>query len=178
MADPLLNAAISFGDAVTDTRTSAQGALYPIWTKREQSGGTYRYVQMDAGATAAVDGNLAFHVGGATNGPGVVTATAANTAPNLSCGVFQSVIPASGYGWILTKGADTLNTSGVDDIVKGTVVIETLASAGTIRMQIVATADTAAAVLVQTKLIIHPIGIALADDDDGTNTCRVMVNLE
>ena len=177
-ANPNLNLGVSFFDAVTDTRTSAEGPSYPVGTKREQGGSVYRYVSMDAGATAAVDGQLAFRVGGASNGPWVVTKTAANTAPNLSCGVFQSVIPASGYGWILTKGIDTLVTSAVDDIAKGDAVIEALASAGTIRKQIVATADTAAAVLVQSLLFVHVVGVAVDADDNSADTCRVMVDLE
>lgn len=174
-ANPNLNLAISFGDAVTDVGTVL---LYPLGTKREQDGKVYRYVQLDSGATAAVDGQLAFRAGGASGSVYIVTKTAANTAPNLSCGIFQSVIAASGYGWILTKGDDTVATSGVDDIAKGDAVIETLANAGTVRKQIVATADTAAAVLVQSLLFVHVVGVALADDDNGANTVRLMVDFE
>lgn len=178
MANRQTDKVLFFGDLVTAVRTSAEGGLYPVGTKREEEGATYRYVSMDSGATAAVANKLAFRAGSGS-GAWVVTATVANTAPNLSCGVFVSVIAASGYGWIQTKGrVSALATDGTDDIVKGDVLIETLATTGTVRLQIIATADTAAAVLVQSKLIIHPVGVALDADVNAANTVDCMVDFE
>src|SRR5919108_6179488 len=75
-------------------------AAYPLGQYREENGVGYRFVKMDAGATAAVAKRLAYHVDGTFK----VTATVANSAQGAEAGVFVSVIPASNYGWIAVSG--------------------------------------------------------------------------
>ena len=177
MANRQTDKIIAFGDAVTAVIASGVEPLYPLGTVRQEEGKTYRYVQLDAGATASVAGQLLYRVGGGGS-EWIVTKTVANTAPNLAAGVCVAVIAASGHGWMQTAGRyATLKTSGVDDIAKGNLLIETLATTGTVRLQIVATADTAAAVLVQTKLLRF-VAQALADDVDGDDTVDAMLMFE
>ena len=176
MANRQTDKVLFFGDAVTAVRTSAEGGLYPLGTKREEEGATYRYVQVDSGATAVVVDQLLFRAGSGS-GPWVVTKTVANTAPNLSCGAAVAVIAASGYGWMKSKGrVSAMVTAAAGTLVKGDIAIEELATTGKVREQIVATADTAVAVLVQTKLIIHPVGVCLADE--AANLVDIFIDFE
>lgn len=92
------NSVASYGgdEEVTDTYTTPR---FPLGSYREEDGVGYRFVILDAGATAAVVGRFAY----ATSTAHTATATLAN-GDRGALGVFVSVIPASGYGWIKVRG--------------------------------------------------------------------------
>ena len=165
--------ALVYADLVADVKTSTDGKLYPLGTKREEDGKIYRYVEKGAGATAAVNGKLAYH----QDGDFKVTATAADTDDGLVAGVWMSVIAASGFGWIMVRGRKTLTTSGVDDIIKGDALIGDAAAAGGVRRAVLTVAGTTGAE-VRAALDMGIVARALADDVDAADTVDAYVVIE
>jgi len=165
MAEKQTGSALFYGDAVSATGSTQ---LYPLGTRREEEGKTYRYVKYDNGsAVAAVSGGLCARVSAAIgSGTWQVTMDISASSVNLCAGVMQSVIGDAEFGWILTKGESALNTpSGTDDIAKGDLLVHSGTDAG------LAT-DTHATNNTQI------IGVALADDDDSADTVPAFVDLD
>lgn len=158
-------------DELTDLYTTEK---FPLGSYREEDGKGYRFVKLDAGATAAAVGNLAYFTTTAWN----VTATAANTASGCEAGVFISVIAASGYGWIQTWGVVTVATSGVDDIAKGDGLIGAGSAAGSVRRVPVPGGNAAADIQTTALLAAQTFAVALADDDNSANTVSAFIQLE
>ena len=98
------------GMDVTNTRTADQGPEFTPGTLGQTSNGKiYKYVKYlnDAGAVAAVAGNIAFYTKDDVAGEGyenhVVTSDLSESY-NLGAGVLQAVIPDAGFGWIQIRG--------------------------------------------------------------------------
>lgn len=157
MANRQTDKILFFGDLVTATGATP---LYPLGTKREEEGKTYRYVKRNDATVAPVSGKLAYSVD--STDPFVVCMDVSDTDRNLVRGVFQSVIADGEYGWIQTGGLCTVSTNGDDDIAKGDAVIASAAGDGT--------ADSTAQ---DTAPICRVVGWALADDVDGSDTVIV-----
>lgn len=106
MTAKYLNArVISFGDLVTDTG-SVQ--LYPLGTKREEDGATYRYIKRDDTTVAFVSGDLVYRDAATTAGVyWEVSGDISDHDPALVAGVAKSTVADGAYGWILTKGVVT-----------------------------------------------------------------------
>jgi hypothetical protein len=155
-----------FGDLVTAVRTSAQGPLYDIGTRRVEGNKVYRYVKYESGAggVAAVAGNVAFHVDGTYD----VTSDVSDSHRNLVAVVLSAVIADEGYGWGQVFGPCTVNTSGGDDILKGDAIISANTDGTVDDYALSGNAED----------VLKPIGFALADDNDGANTVSVFLQLE
>lgn len=157
-----------FSDAVTDTYTSTQGAKWTVGTYREENGKGYRFVNFDNGAgnVAAVAANLAY-IKSLTD-PWVVTMDVSDSDRNLVTGVFLSVIPDLGYGWIQTRGYHaTVTTNGDDDITKGDALIGSAAGDGT--------CDSTAQDTAPTNRVL---GWAMDDDVNATNTVAAFLTID
>ena len=112
MAERHTGSALFDGDAVTATGSTQ---LYPLGTRREEEGKTYRYIKFDAGAvTALANGLCGYKAAGL---PGVdhwvVTMDVSASNQDLVAGKLTAVIADGEYGWIQTQGPATLiGTSG------------------------------------------------------------------
>lgn len=155
-----------------DTLTTTYSyAKFPVYMKREEGGKVYRFVQFDNGsAVAAVVNNLCYLV---TPASGVVTSDESG-ATGLPFGIFLSVMTDQYYGWVQTKGACTLKTDGTNDIAKGDRLVAKAAD-GTVTRPTVTTVDPTQAQLLQ---MLHIVGTATADDDDGAGTVAAYLQLE
>lgn len=165
------HSSVQFTDAVTDTRTSTQGAQsgYSLGLYREEDGRGYRYVQFDNGAgnVAAVVGNLCYQ---STTGADLykVTMDVSDSDRNAVMGVFVSIIPDLGYGWIQTKGYfATVKTNADDDIAAWDAIIASAAGDGT--------CDSTAQ---DTAPICKVVGWAVAADVDAADTVAVNLTLD
>ncbi len=160
------NANLSYGsdDLVTQAYTEQK---FPLGLYREEDGKGYRFVKQNDATVTVTANSLAYHVGGTAATAYVVCQDVSDSDRNLVLGVYQSVIPDAGYGWIQTKGPSTVNTNGDDDIAAGDAVIASAAGDGT--------ADSTAQ---DTAPICKVVGWAMAADSDSANTVLTMLTLE
>lgn len=158
-----------WANPVTTVRTSSEGQEFPLGTYREEDGLGYRYVKFDNGSgnVASVDGKLAYHFADTVADYWTVTMDVSDTDRNKVCGVFTAVIADGGFGWLQTKGPDTVTTNGDDDIAEGDAIIASAAGDGT--------CDSTAQDTAPTNRVV---GWALADDVNGSDTVIVDLCLD
>jgi hypothetical protein len=119
MAERQTGSALFYGDAVTATGSTQ---LYPLGTRREEEGKTYRYVKFETGAvTALANGLCGFVSLTGSEVPGdehwVVTMDISASNQDLVAGKLTAVIANGEFGWIQTKGPATLiGTSSAGNI--------------------------------------------------------------
>ena len=160
MAERQTGSALFYGDAVSATGSTQ---LYPLGTRREEEGKTFRYVKYDdaAGDVTAVADRVCGHLkGSATDASPTawnVTMDTSDSAPNACAGVLQAVIATGEYGWILTRGIAKLTTDGGDDIILGDALVWDAADTGVV--------DRPAAYSTS-GLLERPVAIALQADND------------
>lgn len=102
MANRQLALALCFGDAVTAVGTVQ---LYPLGTKRDEEGSTYRYVKNVDATVTMVAGDLVYRDGTLTNTAWQINGDVSDVDSAYAAGIAQGVIANGGYGWILTRGA-------------------------------------------------------------------------
>lgn len=97
-------------DGSTYVPEFAVGTVY-----RSYGGKQYKYVQFNNGAgnVASVAGNFCYYyaVSGTSAGQTTIVTMDVTDSGGIGAGVFQAVIPDTGYGWIQTKGPATLTTA-------------------------------------------------------------------
>lgn len=157
------NVPATWHDLVTDVATTPK---YVVGQYREENGKGYRYVLYDNGTgnLTCTDGKLLYQVGSTD---WTVTHDVSDTDRNLVAGVAVSAIADAGYGWMQTRGQDTVTTNGDDDIAKGDAVIASAAGDGT--------ADSTAQDTAPTNKVV---GWALADDVNGSDTVLTFLVLD
>ena len=105
MANRQTNTAFFFGDLVTAVGTTQ---LYPLGTKREEEGKTYRYVKNVDATVTMVAGDLVYRDGTSTNTNWQITGDISDVDASFASGIAMGVIANGGYGWILTKGISSV----------------------------------------------------------------------
>ena len=120
MAERQTGSALFYGDAVTATGSTQ---LYPLGTRREEEGKTYRYIKYSNGAVSAVSGGLC----GQKSPSDTVTEPTAwevtcdisASHPDLVVGLLKSAPADGAFGWIQTAGVARLISNSDGNISKG-----------------------------------------------------------
>lgn len=170
---------IFFGDAVTDVTTELK---YPLGTKREQGGNTYRFVQRNDAQIDFAAGALVYR--GSTQATfWEITGDVSDADSAFAAGVAQGAIANSGYGWILTKGyyATLKKKTGTTayTISKGDVLMAAQAATddGRATRMIIAAATKVSAAELRTSME-RPIGFAAAAATKAATTVAAYIELE
>lgn len=151
---------------LTDTSTTAEeekGIIRWEFNSTNNEWEAYKYVQLDSSAAnAAAAGTVLTY----KNGYGyVVTDDISASKQNFVAGVAIGTIAKGSYGWIKIWGYySAVKTNGDDDISKGDALIVDSSTDGT--------CDSVAAGTAPTHKIL---GIAAADDVDGSNTVAALI---
>lgn len=149
----------AFGTALTDSATTPSEEVGVIRYEIDPSTGTlrgYKYVQAAADTTVANGTVLTF----VDDESATVTSDISDSKQNFVAGVGVGAIAASSYGWIQIYGPHSaIATNGDDDIAKGDTLIADASADGVCNSVAAGTASTH-----------KPLGYALADDVDGSNT--------
>jgi hypothetical protein len=128
----------------------------------------YQYIQYDSGSApvTAAAGKVAFYLDGTDWNGYEVTCDISDTKANLAAGVMQAAVTDTYYGWIQTRGYyATVATNGDDDIADGDHVWAV--GDGTVDSTTAGTAPT-----------YRPVGVAVADDVDASNTVATYITLD
>jgi hypothetical protein len=182
--------AITFTDEVTTTGSATQ--LYPLGTLRmeETSLGVgvecYRYVKCDASDVATVAGGLAYRgTSGGSNtisNPWVVTMDVSDATGGFCCGVFQSVLGDTKFGWIKTKGfqANLLKTFGAAlNWTAGVMIVAGTAASQDGMAKRFTSASTGGSKVSQTEIRLQKyVGWALSTAVSTTHVGKAFIDLE
>jgi|SRR5690349_3710721 len=182
MTAKYLNArVISFGDLVTDTGAVQ---LYPLGTRREEDGSTYRYVKRDDSTVAFASGDLVYRDAATTAGVyWEVSGDVSDHDPALVAGVARSSIADAGFGWILTKGVVTnlkkKNGTAAYSWRKGDVLIPgAAASQDGYASRVVIAASTKVSAAELAAALERPIGWAVATATNSATSGSAIIELE
>lgn len=159
-----------YTDAVTDTYTSTQGAKWTLGSYREEDSKGYRFVAFDNGTgnVAAVSGDICYSFSATSPYTVTMDLTDAVGDTNGVMGVFLSVIPDGGYGWIQTHGYHaTVKTDAGDDFAEGDAAIAHASTDGVVDRTAEGTAP-----------VSKVVGWALAADVDADDTVALFLCLD
>lgn len=177
----LNNRVLSFKDLVTETGTDL---LYPLGTRREEDGQTYRYVQRDDSTVAFASGDLVYRDAATTAGVfWQVSGDLSDHDPALVAGVAKSSIADGGYGWILTKGVVTnlkkKNGTAAYSWRKGDVLIPAPAATDDGRASRVITATGSKVSKAELLAALErPIGYVVATATNSATSGSAVIDLE
>ncbi len=101
MANFLTSRVLSFSDAVSDVGTVQK---YPLGTKRDQDGVTYRYCKRNDSTVAFAAGDVVYHQATTIGAFWTVSGDVSDVDPAFTAGIAQGSIADGGFGWILTRG--------------------------------------------------------------------------
>lgn len=170
---------VFFGDAVGDIGTKL---LYPLGTKREEGGNTYRYVERnDATVTLAAD--VLVYRGSTQATFWEVTGDVSDADSAFAAGVIKGAVADDGFGWMLTKGyvAALKKKTGTAEYswVKGDVLCAAQAATddGRASRLVIAASTKVSAAELRTALE-RPIGHAAALATKASLTGAAYIDLE
>ena|GEM_PF-6643481 len=126
----------------------------------------YRYLQRDSNDTGTMVANLIMRTADSATDPNVVTMLNADGSRNMPRGISQAEVTAGYFFWGIQEGrVEELATNGDDDISAGDSII------------LGATDGTCDSVAAGTAVTYTKVGIARADDVDGSDTVDVYVKI-
>lgn len=151
--------------AADDSSAKEQvGVLRREWDSSHKAYKYYKYVPVSLVTLTATTNGVVLYC--YNNGCTVVTNDISTTKPGIPAGVATGTITDGQYGWIQVGGYHSaVDTNGDDDISKGDFLVGSFRTDGTCDSVAAGTATSA-------KIL----GVATADDIDGSNTVAAMLD--